>query len=150
MLDIYQLNAGQTDFTQGQVHFRQYLTYRASRFSRNFQPCISFFLTVCSCCHLIVISFALVVGPVFVCSYIYILSLVPFRQSLPVEQLGGKPLCMIQYYQILTGCRIPGKKKDSWTCFPPDGPDPPRHIVIIHNNTVSYPKTDIENFFNKI
>ncbi|KAL5011511.1 hypothetical protein ScPMuIL_010062 [Solemya velum] len=58
------------------------------------------------------------------------------EQSLPVEQLGGKPLCMIQYYQILTGCRIPGKKKDSWTCFPPDGSDPPRHIVIIHNNTM--------------
>ncbi|XP_041370191.1 carnitine O-acetyltransferase-like [Gigantopelta aegis] len=54
--------------------------------------------------------------------------------DLPVEQLGGKPLCMMQYYQILNGCRIPGEKIDSHVCFPPTSENPPRHIIVIHNN----------------
>ncbi|KAG8141970.1 hypothetical protein E2320_006619 [Naja naja] len=29
------------------------------------------------------------------------------NETLPVEYLGGKPLCMNQYYQILSSCRIP-------------------------------------------
>ncbi|ETE64020.1 Carnitine O-acetyltransferase, partial [Ophiophagus hannah] len=35
------------------------------------------------------------------------------NETLPVEYLGGKPLCMNQYYQILSSCRIPGPKRDS-------------------------------------
>ncbi|KAL7980862.1 hypothetical protein Chor_002016 [Crotalus horridus] len=35
------------------------------------------------------------------------------NETLPVEYLGGKPLCMNQYYQILSSCRIPGPKHDS-------------------------------------
>lgn len=58
-----------------------------------------------------------------------------FRKTLPVDQLGGKPLCMTQYYKILSACRIPGKKHDDWVCFPSDKPNPPRHVTIIYNNT---------------
>nr|XP_058927954.1 carnitine O-acetyltransferase isoform X2 [Kogia breviceps] len=39
------------------------------------------------------------------------------NESLPVEYLGGKPLCMNQYYQILSSCRVPGPKQDSVTSF---------------------------------
>lgn len=42
----------------------------------------------------------------------------------------------MQYYKILCGCRIPGKKKDTWVCYPPDEANPPRHLVIAHNNAV--------------
>ncbi|XP_061163747.1 carnitine O-acetyltransferase-like isoform X2 [Saccostrea echinata] len=56
------------------------------------------------------------------------------KQTLPVEKMGKQPLCMMQYYKILCGCRIPGKKKDSWVCYPPDEANPPKHFVVAHNN----------------
>nr|XP_011435097.2 carnitine O-acetyltransferase isoform X2 [Crassostrea gigas] len=56
------------------------------------------------------------------------------QQTLPVEKMGKQSLCMMQYYKILCGCRIPGKKKDTWVCYPPDEANPPRHLVIAHNN----------------
>ncbi|KAM9858088.1 carnitine O-acetyltransferase isoform 2-T2 [Aulostomus maculatus] len=34
-------------------------------------------------------------------------------ETLPVEYLSKKPLCMDQYYQILSSCRIPGPKRDT-------------------------------------
>ncbi|XP_071948484.1 carnitine O-acetyltransferase-like isoform X2 [Antedon mediterranea] len=55
------------------------------------------------------------------------------NQSLPVDKLGGSPLCMYQYYKILSSCRIPGSRKDSIVTHPADGPDPPKHIVVAHN-----------------
>ncbi|XP_013415789.1 carnitine O-acetyltransferase isoform X2 [Lingula anatina] len=55
-------------------------------------------------------------------------------QTLPIETLGGQPLCMIQYYRILSSCRVPGAKHDSVVQFPADSPNPPRHIVVIRNN----------------
>ena len=51
--------------------------------------------------------------------------------------MGGKPLCMKQFYDILAGCRIPGIKKDQLVHFPPDQPNPPKHIIVMHNNHVS-------------
>lgn len=60
-----------------------------------------------------------------------------FRQTLPVESLGKNPLCMMQYYQILSACRTPGIKHDDWACFPPDRPSPPRHVTVMYNNNVS-------------
>lgn len=57
-------------------------------------------------------------------------------ETLPVEHLGKNPLCMMQYYQILSACRIPGIKHDDWRCFPPDSPFPPRHITVIYNNNI--------------
>jgi len=57
-------------------------------------------------------------------------------QTLPVEYMGKKPLCMAQYFKILSSCRIPGEKKDSVVTFPPDKPNPPRHIIVMHNNRI--------------
>ncbi|XP_063424764.1 carnitine O-acetyltransferase-like [Mytilus trossulus] len=57
------------------------------------------------------------------------------EQTLDVEYMGKNPLCMTQFYKILSACRTPGLKKDTWECFPPDEPNPPTHVTVIHNNT---------------
>ncbi|XP_077334609.1 carnitine O-acetyltransferase isoform X1 [Lithobates pipiens] len=54
------------------------------------------------------------------------------NQTLPVEYLGGKPLCMNQYYQILSSCRIPGPKRDSVVNYS-QAKKPPSHITVVHN-----------------
>lgn len=54
------------------------------------------------------------------------------NETLPVEHLGGKPLCMNQYYQILCSCRVPGPKQDSVVNFS-RGKKPPLHITVVHN-----------------
>ncbi|XP_073456230.1 carnitine O-acetyltransferase isoform X1 [Aquarana catesbeiana] len=54
------------------------------------------------------------------------------NQTLPVEYLGGKPLCMNQYYQILSSCRIPGPKRDSVVNYS-QAKKPPTHITVVHN-----------------
>ena len=51
---------------------------------------------------------------------------------MPVEYLGGKPLCMNQYYQILSSCRIPGLKRDTVVNHAM-GKTPPMHITVVHN-----------------
>ncbi|XP_067931343.1 carnitine O-acetyltransferase-like isoform X2 [Watersipora subatra] len=56
------------------------------------------------------------------------------NENLEVEVLAGQPLCMIQYYKIFSTCRIPDLKRDRLVCYPPNKPNAPRHIVIIHNN----------------
>lgn len=56
-------------------------------------------------------------------------------ESLPVEFLGGKPLCMNQYYQILSSCRVPGPKQDSVVNFLKTK-KPPMHITVVHNYQV--------------
>ncbi|XP_039875224.1 carnitine O-acetyltransferase isoform X2 [Simochromis diagramma] len=53
-------------------------------------------------------------------------------QTLPVEYLSGKPLCMDQYYQILSSCRIPGPKRDTVVNHA-SGKTPPTHITVVHN-----------------
>uniref|UniRef100_A0A8C7E6C4 Carnitine O-acetyltransferase n=1 Tax=Naja naja TaxID=35670 RepID=A0A8C7E6C4_NAJNA len=53
-------------------------------------------------------------------------------ETLPVEYLGGKPLCMNQYYQILSSCRIPGPKRDSVVNYA-KGKKSPTHITVVHN-----------------
>uniref|UniRef100_A0A8C2ACI1 Zgc:154046 n=1 Tax=Cyprinus carpio TaxID=7962 RepID=A0A8C2ACI1_CYPCA len=53
-------------------------------------------------------------------------------ETLPVEYLGGKPLCMDQYYQVLTSCRIPGPKRDTVVNYA-IGKTPPSHITVVHN-----------------
>ncbi|GFO45679.1 carnitine o-acetyltransferase [Plakobranchus ocellatus] len=57
-------------------------------------------------------------------------------QTLPVDTMGGKPLCMVQYYQLLNACRIPGLKKDTHVHIPPTDSVQPRHINIMHNNHI--------------
>ncbi|XP_066466692.1 carnitine O-acetyltransferase [Tiliqua scincoides] len=54
------------------------------------------------------------------------------NETLPVEYLGGKPLCMNQYYQILSSCRIPGPKRDSVVNYA-TGKKPSTHITVVHN-----------------
>uniref|UniRef100_A0A8D0E839 Carnitine O-acetyltransferase n=1 Tax=Salvator merianae TaxID=96440 RepID=A0A8D0E839_SALMN len=54
------------------------------------------------------------------------------NETLPVEYLGGKPLCMNQYYQILSSCRIPGQKRDSVVNYT-KGKKPPTHVTVVHN-----------------
>ncbi|XP_041825150.1 carnitine O-acetyltransferase-like [Melanotaenia boesemani] len=54
------------------------------------------------------------------------------NETLPVEYLGGKPLCMNQYYEVLSSCRIPGLKKDSVVNHAKSS-NPPRHITVVHN-----------------
>ncbi|KAK1155524.1 carnitine O-acetyltransferase-like [Acipenser oxyrinchus oxyrinchus] len=54
------------------------------------------------------------------------------NEALPVEYLGGKPLCMNQYYQILSSCRIPGPKRDSVVNHALSM-KPPSHITVVHN-----------------
>ncbi|KAM9822478.1 carnitine O-acetyltransferase-like isoform 2-T2 [Syngnathus typhle] len=52
--------------------------------------------------------------------------------TLPVEYLSKKPLCMDQYYQILSSCRIPGPKRDTVVNHAM-GKTPPTHITVVHN-----------------
>lgn len=54
------------------------------------------------------------------------------NETLPVEFLGGQPLCMNQYYQILSSCRVPGPKQDSVVNFL-KSKKPPTHITVVHN-----------------
>lgn len=53
-----------------------------------------------------------------------------------MENLGGKPLCMNQYYEVMSSCRIPGPKRDSVVNHA-RGPKPPKHITVVHNCQVS-------------
>lgn len=55
-----------------------------------------------------------------------------------MEYLGGKPLCMNQYYQILSSCRVPGPKQDSVINFSKTK-KPPMHITVVHNYQVGAP-----------
>ncbi|XP_047229163.1 carnitine O-acetyltransferase isoform X3 [Girardinichthys multiradiatus] len=54
------------------------------------------------------------------------------NETLPVEYLGEKPLCMNQYYEVLSSCRIPGLKRDSVVNHAKSS-QPPRHITVVHN-----------------
>uniref|UniRef100_A0A669DI25 Carnitine O-acetyltransferase a n=1 Tax=Oreochromis niloticus TaxID=8128 RepID=A0A669DI25_ORENI len=53
-------------------------------------------------------------------------------EALPADYLGGKPLCMKQYSQMLSSCRIPGLETDS---------------VVFHGKT-SYPSRCITLAYN--
>uniref|UniRef100_A0AAR2K792 Choline/carnitine acyltransferase domain-containing protein n=1 Tax=Pygocentrus nattereri TaxID=42514 RepID=A0AAR2K792_PYGNA len=53
-------------------------------------------------------------------------------ETLPIEYLGGKMLCMNQYYQVLCSCRIPGIKSDSVVNYALNK-RPPSHITVVHN-----------------
>ncbi|XP_034727924.1 carnitine O-acetyltransferase [Etheostoma cragini] len=52
--------------------------------------------------------------------------------TLPIEYLSEKPLCMDQYYQILSSCRIPGPKRDTVVNHSL-GKIPITHITVVHN-----------------
>ncbi|XP_061587601.1 carnitine O-acetyltransferase-like [Cololabis saira] len=55
------------------------------------------------------------------------------NESLPVEQQGGAPLCMHQYYQLFSSCRLPGLHQDSLLHHRGRGPAP-THITVVMNS----------------
>ncbi|XP_077986310.1 carnitine O-acetyltransferase-like isoform X2 [Glandiceps talaboti] len=56
------------------------------------------------------------------------------KENIPIDMMGGQPLCMDQYYKILSSCRIPGPKRDSIVVYPGNKRDAPKHIIVMHNN----------------
>ncbi|XP_053196487.1 carnitine O-acetyltransferase-like [Scomber japonicus] len=50
--------------------------------------------------------------------------------TLPVECVRGIPLCMKQYYQVLSSCRIPGPERDSLVFY---SKTDPKYITVAHN-----------------
>lgn len=55
-----------------------------------------------------------------------------------MEYLSGKPLCMDQYYQILSSCRVPGPRRDTVVNHA-IGKTSPTHITVVHNFQVFEP-----------
>ncbi|XP_068191401.1 carnitine O-acetyltransferase [Antennarius striatus] len=55
------------------------------------------------------------------------------NEALPVEYLGGKPLCMNQFYEVLSSCRVPGLTSDSVVNHAKSS-RPPKHITVVHNH----------------
>lgn len=58
------------------------------------------------------------------------------RKTVPVERMGKDILDMSQYFKVLGTCRIPGVTRDTIQ-FYGQSSDPPKHIVVAHNNHVS-------------
>lgn len=56
-------------------------------------------------------------------------------ETLPVEYMRGEPVCMMQYSQLLSSCRIPGLMTDSMA-FYAKSPNAPKHITVVHNSQV--------------
>ncbi|XP_046845158.1 carnitine O-acetyltransferase-like [Xenia sp. Carnegie-2017] len=52
-------------------------------------------------------------------------------ESVPVDMLGPHPMCMIQYNNLLSTCRIPHTTRD-WRVKAARGED--HHIIVIHRN----------------
>ncbi|KAJ3605172.1 hypothetical protein NHX12_027222 [Muraenolepis orangiensis] len=55
------------------------------------------------------------------------------NETLPVEYLGKRPLCMHQYYQLLSSCRVPGLTRDSVVNHA-KSTTPSTHITVAHNH----------------
>ncbi|CAH1271472.1 CRAT [Branchiostoma lanceolatum] len=55
-------------------------------------------------------------------------------QSVPIDKLRTRPLCMDQYYKLFSACRLPGEQRDQVVVYGPDCGVRPRHIVVVHNN----------------
>lgn len=63
---------------------------------------------------------------------ISLLSLVVFRDKIPLDMMGKDPLDMNQYKRVFGTCRIPGVEKDGLVFHSGS-----KHIVVVHNNNVS-------------
>lgn len=55
------------------------------------------------------------------------------NETLPKEKLGKSYLCMEQYYNLFSTCRIPGAEKDTIESFQ-KSLNPPRHICVVYKN----------------
>uniref|UniRef100_A0A3Q4G0X0 Carnitine O-acetyltransferase a n=1 Tax=Neolamprologus brichardi TaxID=32507 RepID=A0A3Q4G0X0_NEOBR len=50
----------------------------------------------------------------------------------PLQYMRGEPLCMMQYFQALSSCRVPGQKTDSLVFHAKNSN--PRHITVAQNS----------------
>lgn len=50
-----------------------------------------------------------------------------------MDKIGEQPLCMYQYNNVFSGCRIPGVNTDFWKNF---SDSKPQHIIVMSNNHV--------------
>lgn len=64
------------------------------------------------------------------------------NETLPVEYMGDKPMCMNQYYEVMSSCRIPGLKRDSIANHAKSS-KPPKHITVVYN--FQFFKLDVYN-----
>ncbi|KAG0719922.1 Carnitine O-acetyltransferase [Chionoecetes opilio] len=55
------------------------------------------------------------------------------EKTVPVDRMGKDFLDMSQYFKVLGTCRIPGVTRDTIKFYGQE-PEPPRHIVVAHNN----------------
>ena len=55
-------------------------------------------------------------------------------ESLPVDMLGPHPMCMMQYKNLLSSCRIPHTQRDTRVRAAKGEDD--RHIIVMHNSNV--------------
>ncbi|EEC05785.1 choline O-acetyltransferase, putative, partial [Ixodes scapularis] len=60
------------------------------------------------------------------------------RQALPPDTAGHMALDMSMYFRMFAVHRVPRPQRDE-LFFYADGPDPPSHIVVMHNNRASDP-----------
>lgn len=64
------------------------------------------------------------------------------RRALPIEKATsrekGQPLCMSQYYRLLTSCRIPQKSRDKLftKSHPVQGMEQNEHVIVACRNQV--------------
>ena len=56
------------------------------------------------------------------------------KKSVPVEKMGKSALCMNQYYDLLSTCRVPGSPIDQIKYYG-HSKNPPKHITVAHNNS---------------
>ncbi|KAM7393454.1 hypothetical protein PAMA_008213 [Pampus argenteus] len=59
------------------------------------------------------------------------------NDTLPVENMRGKPMCMDQYNMILSSCCVPGPEKDSMV-YHGNSSSPPTHITVVHNSELHF------------
>uniref|UniRef100_A0A8C4IX60 Choline/carnitine acyltransferase domain-containing protein n=2 Tax=Dicentrarchus labrax TaxID=13489 RepID=A0A8C4IX60_DICLA len=52
--------------------------------------------------------------------------------TLPVDYIAGRPLCMKDFDNLMSSCRIPGPKTDS-LAFWGKSANPPKHFTVAHN-----------------
>lgn len=65
-----------------------------------------------------------------------------FRKEIEIEKATsrekGQPLCMSQYYRLMTSYRIPGRECDSLMNTEEAGSNPDQHIIIACRNKVFF------------
>ncbi|KAM7369470.1 hypothetical protein PAMP_013737 [Pampus punctatissimus] len=55
------------------------------------------------------------------------------NDTLPVEYMKGKPICMDQYNKVLSSCCVPGLER-VLLVYHGNSSSPPKHITVVHNS----------------